>query len=71
MKKTFVERIKELREEEGISQERLAEATGLSQSAIAAWEVGKNVINANAIISLADYFGVTTDYLLGRTDKID
>ncbi|MCM1305712.1 MAG: helix-turn-helix domain-containing protein [Bacteroides sp.] len=63
-----MERIKELRVEEGISQSQLAKATGLSQSAIAAWEVGKNVINANAIITLAKYFGVTTDYLLGVSE---
>ena len=71
MKKTYIERIKELREEEGISQARLAEVTGLSQSAIAAWEVGKNVINANAIITLAKHFGVTTDYLLGVSDVMN
>lgn len=71
MNKTYVERIKELREEEKISQAQLAKSTGLSQSAIAAWEVGKNVINANAIIALANFFGVTTDYLLGVSDKID
>ena len=69
MKTTFVERIKELRLEEGLSQAQLAKATGLSQSAIGAWEVGKNVINANAIITLAKYFGVTTDYLLGVSDN--
>ena len=64
----FIERLKALREEKGVSQAQLSKATGLSQSAIAFWETGKRIPNAQAIIILARYFGVTTDYLLGETD---
>ena len=64
----FHERLKELRLEKGLTQDKLAEATGLSQAALANWENGKRSPSALAIITLAKFFGVTTDYLLGVTD---
>ena len=66
----FAERLKELRAERGVTQDKLAEETGLSQSALANWENGKRSPSAAAIISLAKYFNVTTDYLLGVTDEL-
>ncbi|MCM1305711.1 MAG: helix-turn-helix domain-containing protein [Bacteroides sp.] len=69
MKKiTYAERIKQLREEDGISQAKLAKAIGVNQSAIALWENGNRKPNSDAIIDLAAYFEVTTDYLLGVSD---
>ena len=64
----FATRLKELRAERGISQMTLSKATGISQSAIAKWELGKTEPTASAIITLAKFFGETTDYLLGMTD---
>lgn len=64
----FAERLKELRNEKGLSQDNLAKATGLSHTAIVYWEAEKRVPNANAIIILAQFFGVSTDYLLGVED---
>lgn len=61
----FTERLKELRQEKGLSQEQLAKATGFSNSAISYWETGERIPNALAIITLAKFFGVSTDYLLG------
>lgn len=58
--------IKELRMEREISQSALAKAIGVSQKAIDFWEKGINEPKASYIIKLADYFGVTTDFLLGR-----
>lgn len=69
VKEIWGQRIKELRKEEGLTQTQLATATGLSQSAITAWEVGTNSPTAMAIVILAKYFGVTTDYLLGVNDN--
>ena len=66
--KKFAERLKELRNEKDLSQAQLAKATGLSHTAIVYWETEQRVPNANAIIILAEFFGVTTDYLLGLTD---
>ena len=65
---TFNKRLKELRLQNNLSQDRLADNTGISQSAIGNWEIGKGVPAATAIITLANYFGVTTDYLLGESD---
>lgn len=64
----FAERLKELRDEKELSQVAVAKGTGLSQNAIAQWENDKRVPNGNAIIALAKFFEVSTDYLLGVTD---
>jgi len=64
----FQERIKELRKQKNMSQMELSKATGLSQSAIAKWELGKTEPTATAIVVLAEFFGETTDYLLGVID---
>ncbi len=61
----FVERLKELRLERGLSKEQVSKDTGLSRSAISLWEAGKRVPNAEAVVVLAKYFEVTTDFLLG------
>ena len=66
--KKFAERLKELRKDKELSQAQLAKATGLSQTSIVYWETEQRVPNANAIIVLAKFFDVTTDYLLGVED---
>lgn len=65
MKNTVGEKIFELRKEKGISQQFLAKEIGVTQKAIDFWEKGINEPKASYIVSLAKYFGVTTDYLLG------
>lgn len=64
----FATRLKELRTEKGLSQVQLSKATGLSRSVIGYWESGKKHPTSTAIITLAKYFGVTADYLLGLSD---
>lgn len=64
----FKSRLKELRENKSLSQMQLALKTGISQSAIAKWELGKTEPTASAIITLAKFFGETTDYILGLED---
>ena len=64
----FKEHLKELRTQINLSQMELAKVTGISQSAIAKWELGKTEPTASAIITLARFFNETTDYLLGLTD---
>ena len=61
----FRERLKELRVANNLSQMQLSKKTGLSQSAIAKWELGKTEPTASAIITLAKFFNETTDYILG------
>ena len=65
---TVGERLKELRIEKNISQMQLAMATGLSQSAIARWELGKSEPTASALVILSKYFRESADYLLGLED---
>ncbi len=62
----FAERLKELREEKGISLKALGNAIGVSDIAISRWENLKRVPNIEVLALLADFFNVTTDYLLGR-----
>jgi transcriptional regulator with XRE-family HTH domain len=64
----FRDRLKELRINNNLSQMQLSLKTGLSQSAIAKWELGKTEPTASAIITLAKFFEETTDYILGLTD---
>ena len=61
----FGERLKELRTERKISQMELAKATGISQSAIAKWALGKTEPVASALIKISAFFGESVDYLLG------
>lgn len=62
------QRLKELREEKGLSQKQLAEKTGLSSSSIARWELGQSEPTVSSVSVLCDLFEVSADYLLGRTD---
>ena len=63
--------IRDLRKQRKISQTELAKILHVSQQTVTAWETGKAEPSSSAISSLADYFNVTTDYLLGRPEKKD
>ena len=62
------ERLKELREEKAMFQSQLATELKVGQSTIARWESGKRVPDIDDAIKIAQYFGVTTDYLFGLED---
>ena len=64
----FFNRFKSLCDEKGISVYRACEAIGLNRSAVAKWKAGGRP-NGTTAGKLADYFGVTTDYLLGQSDE--
>ena len=66
--KKFAERLKELREEKGLTQRELAKEVGLSYGAIGFWELNKREPSLDAAVVLADYFKVSIDYLAGRED---
>lgn len=63
--------IRDLRKEKRVSQTELAKIVGVSQTTVTAWETGKAEPSSSAVSNLADYFNVTTDYLLGRPEKKD
>ena len=68
-KLTIQEKLKDLRVENGLSLEQLADATGISKSALSAYEVDENrEINGYNLRILAKFYNVTSDYLLGLTE---
>lgn len=59
-------KIRELREARGMSTQQLADILGVSQRQVQLYEKGESVPKIEGLIILADLFGVSTDYLLGR-----
>ena len=66
----FIVIIRELREEKGITQAKLAEIFGVGRTTITMYEKGTIVPPADILRKLADYFNVSVDYLLGREEKM-
>ena len=62
-------RIKELRNEQHITQLKLAMDLDMSQNTISRYENGEREPGIAELIRIADYFRVSIDYLVGRTDK--
>lgn len=63
-----VNRIKALRLEKGLSQRDLAAALFVNQTAVSQWERGATSPSTDTAVMLASFFGVSIDYLLGRSD---
>lgn len=61
-------RIKELRKEKEKTQKEVANALGISQSTYCDYENNNIEPTASILLKIADYFGVSSDYLLGRQD---
>ena len=61
-------RLKELRKEKGVTQLKLAMDLGLNQNSVSRYETGEREADYKTLIMLADYFDVSVDYLLERTD---
>ncbi|MBR4999261.1 MAG: helix-turn-helix transcriptional regulator [Clostridia bacterium] len=66
----FAERLKELREDKGLTQTQLSLEVKckITKSAISLWELNKRIPNLEAAAILAQFFGVTIDYLAGLED---
>ena len=62
-------RIRELREDNDLTQREVAEMLGMSQMGYSKYETGTNDIPTAILIKLADFYNVSVDYLLGRTNK--
>jgi transcriptional regulator with XRE-family HTH domain len=65
---TFGARLRELRQNKGMTQAELAKALALGESTISFYEADRREPDYQTLNAVADFFGVTTDYLLGRTD---
>lgn len=62
-------RLKELRETRKISQLKLAIDLNMNQNSISRYETGEREADYKTLLRFADYFGVSLDYLFGRTDN--
>ena len=70
MKLSLAQNISRLRKENGMTQERLAEALGVSFAAVSKWERGAATPELALIVEMAEYFHVSLDYLLlGETES--
>lgn len=65
----FSTRLTELRKNKNLTQQDVADHLKISRSTYAQYETGRREPDFNTLQTLADFFGVTTDYLLGQTDK--
>lgn len=68
---SFPTQIKKLRESRRIYQREIAEALGVTTRAYQFYESGRSEPNIKTLIAIADYYHVSVDYLLGRTDVTD
>ncbi|WZL74078.1 helix-turn-helix transcriptional regulator [Clostridiaceae bacterium 35-E11] len=65
----FGQRLKELRKEKSLNQSEIGKLLNVSTSTIGMYEQGRRDPDTNTLKFLAEYFNVSVDYLLGRTDK--
>lgn len=68
-KASVAKRLQETRLKCGLKQQDVAERTGINAVTLSGYEIGKNEPNMEALVSLADVYGVTLDYLMCRTDS--
>ena len=64
----FSERLRELRQNKGLSQSQLADALNISKSAISMYELGKREPDFETLEGIADFFNVDINYLIGKED---
>lgn len=63
------ENIRSIRIDKGYTQIQIAERLGISQNTYSQYEIGILNYPVDAVVKLADFYGVSTDYLLGRTSR--
>ena len=66
MTNSISDRLRDLRAQKGASQDEVAEACDMSRVALARYETGTRIPRAEYVSRLADFYGVTVDYLMGR-----
>lgn len=65
----YFQRLKDLREDKDMKQVQIAELLGIQQTVYSRYERGFQNIPIEHLIFLADYYNVSTDFILGRTDN--
>lgn len=64
----FSDRLRELRKKRGLTQLQLAEALKINRSTLAKYETGENEPDHQTMQQIADFFGVTVDFIIGNSD---
>lgn len=65
----YYRRLRDLREDNDLYQKEIADILGITREQYQLYESGKREIKLNLLIKLADFYKVSTDYILGRTDN--
>ena len=66
---SYLKRLRDLREDNDKTQQEIAAVLHTSQTMVARYERGANELPIRHLLTLCDYYGVSADYLLGRTDN--
>ena len=69
MIKTYKERIRDLREDNDLTQKEIAEVLGIKYNVYQRYELGTSKMPIHHLITLAEYYNTSTDYILGRTNE--
>ena len=62
-------RIRDLREDRDLNQTQVARILGMSQTGYSKYQTGENDLPTSELINLADFYGVSIDYILNQTDN--
>lgn len=65
----YTKRLRDLREDHDKTQQEIADILGTSQTMYARYERGANELPIRHLLTLCNYYGVSADYILGRTDN--
>ncbi len=71
MKYDYLKRIKDLREDNDLTQQEVADILGTSQTMYARYERGANELPIHHLVVLCNLYKVSADYILGRTEKMN
>ena len=66
----YYSRLRDLREDKDLSIRKLAEILHIQRTTYHNYETGKREIPTRFVVALADFYQTTTDYILGRTNKV-
>ena len=65
----YLPRLRDLREDRDMKQKEIGALLGIDQRVYSNYETGKREMPLDMLITLADFYGVSVDYLVGRTEK--
>ena len=69
MDMAYIKRMRDLREDHDLTQQQIASILGTSQTMYARYERGANELPIHHLLTLCEYYGVSADYLLGRSPE--